>query len=59
MKKKKKKLYNTLKKEKHKNKIPNMLQFIISFNNPRCNVCGSILAKHINRNYCGKCKINI
>ena len=49
----------TLKKEKHKNKIPNMLQFIQSFNNARCNVCGSILAKHINRNYCGKCKINI
>lgn len=58
MKKKKKKIYNTLKKEKHKNKIPTILQFIQSFNNKRCNFCKSILAHHFNRDYCGKCNTN-
>ena len=55
MKRKKKKIYNTPKKDKHKNKITNLLQFIDSFNNQRCNICSSILAKHFNRIYCGKC----
>ncbi len=56
MKRKKKKIYNTPKKDKHKNKITNLLQFIDSFNNQRCNICSSILAKHFDRIYCGKCK---
>ena len=59
MKKKKKTVYHTLKKEKHKNKIPNILQFIKSFNNKKCYICNSILANHFNRNYCGNCHISI
>ena len=59
MKKKKKKIYNTNKKEKHKHKITNIFKFIESFNNQKCNICHSILAIHINRNYCGKCNISL
>lgn len=58
MKKKKKKVYNTPKKQKHQNKISNILQFIKSFSNLKCNMCQSILAKHFDRNYCGKCKMS-
>ncbi len=43
-------------KDKHKNKITNLLQFIHSFNNQRCNTCSSILAKHFDRIYCSNCK---
>ena len=59
MKKIKRKIYNTPKKEKHKNKINNLLDFKKSFNNKRCNICESIMGNHKNRIYCGKCKISI
>ena len=56
VKKHKKKVYNTPKKNKHKTKTNKLEEFIKSINNPRCNVCQSILALHFNRKYCSKCK---
>lgn len=58
VKKRKKKIYNTPKKIKHKNKTNKIEEFIKSINNPRCDICQSIIALHIDRNYCGKCKIS-
>ena len=57
-KKRKKKIYNTPLKEKHNHKTPNLLNFIKSMENPRCNNCHSILANHTDRYYCGKCHIS-
>lgn len=57
-KKHKKKVYNTPKKVKHIHQNIGINKFINSFENPRCNVCESILATHINRNYCGKCQVS-
>lgn len=59
MKKRKKKIYNTVKKNSHKNKVNSLIEFIKSFNNERCNICDSIIANHANRFYCGKCHLNI
>lgn len=57
-KKHKKKIYNTPKKNKHVNKSVNLNTYIKSQENPKCNVCSSILANHNNRIYCGKCQIS-
>ena len=58
MAKRKKKIYNTPKKLKHKNKNISILHFIKSFSNQRCSKCYSIIATHHNRVYCGKCHTN-
>ena len=58
MAKRKKKVYNTPKKIKHKNNNIDIMDFIKSFDNPRCNECSSILAMHHDRFYCGKCQIH-
>ena len=58
-KKHKKKVYNTPKKVKHVHKNVDINKLIGSLDNPRCNVCQSILAIHTNRKYCGKCNVSI
>ena len=58
MAKRKKKIYNTLKKIKHKNSNIDIMDFIRSFDNPRCSKCSSIIAIHDNRFYCGKCQMH-
>ncbi len=57
-KKRKKKQYNTPLKEKHSHQTPNLVSFIKSLDNPKCNICQSFLAKHTDRYYCGKCHIS-
>lgn len=58
MTKRKKKIYTTPKKNKHKNNNISITNFIKTFNNPRCNQCSSIIAIHYNRLYCGKCNMH-
>lgn len=58
MAKRKKKIYNTPKKLKHKNKNISIQDFIKSFGNERCSKCSSIIASHHDRFYCGKCQIS-
>lgn len=57
-KKRKKKQYNTPLKEKHSHQTPNLLSFIKSLDNPKCDKCQSLLADHTDRYYCGKCHIS-
>ena len=53
-KKRKKKIYNTPKKIKHKNQnIP--LNILKSINNPKCQECNNNMANHFNRFTCSNC----
>lgn len=57
-KKHKKRVYSNPKKIKHRDQITPLMDFINSFSNPKCEQCQSIIARHFNRNYCGKCNIS-
>lgn len=57
--KRKKKVFNTIKKEKHVHKSVSIDRFIDSINNPKCMKCQSIFAVHSDRNYCGKCQVSL
>ena len=54
VKKRKKKIYNTPKKNKHKH-VNNKLNIINSINNPRCSNCSNTMANHKDRLTCSHC----
>lgn len=57
-KKRKKKTYNTPKKEKHKH-VNQSLNILKIMENPRCKGCLNILAKHVDRYTCSHCNNSI
>ena len=57
-KKKKKKIYNTLKKIKHVHKNDKM-NILKSINNPKCTQCNNNMANHIDRYTCTHCGLSV
>ena len=56
-KKRKKKIYTTLKKIKHKH-VNKPLNIISSINNPRCLSCNNSMSNHDNRITCSYCEVS-